>query len=51
MTAPARSALAVVSDVKNNRIRQGVNFELAPFEGAQFNPPQCRADDGEQMSV
>jgi hypothetical protein len=52
VTAPARSALAIVSDVKNKQDQtKAVNFELSPFEGAQFNPPQCRADDGEQMSV
>jgi hypothetical protein len=52
VTAPARSALAIVSDVRNKQDQtKAVNFELSPFEGAQFNPPQCRADDGEQMSV
>jgi hypothetical protein len=52
VTAPASSALAIVSDVKNKEDQtKAVNFELSPFEGAQFNPPQCRADDGEQMSV
>jgi hypothetical protein len=52
VTAPAGSALAIVSDVKNKQDQtKAVNFEIAPFEGGQFNPPQCRADDGEQMSV
>jgi hypothetical protein len=52
VAAPARSALAIVSDVKNKQDQtKAVNFELSPFEGAQFTPPQCRADDGELMSV